>query len=802
MIVCVELTARGNHHAPFNASFVQTVCAAFPAQEIEFHADASHLAQVREMIGRPPDNLRLLALALSDRWPEQPELVCLGRLWRDLRVIERLTRRRRREPLALVVSSASATAIIAARIVQTVFRWRRLRVQVPLHGQLGGINGWRPRNPLYRAIDLRSAIGRCHGPRLRYLVFEHGIKDALRRIFPATVRDVDVLPHPINGDEVGPVAVPEPGEPLRIAILGVATRAKGFDVYLDAAAALAREYPGRLEFHAIGRLHPELAGLDTSVLSGGIGFAELSREDFRQRLAQMHYVCLPFRPSYYEFSASGTLIDAIGFAKPLFAIADGILDGIFREAGDIGYACRDANGLINAFRDLARQPERFLARYHSQVEALRRLRLARLPQNLARDYRASLPHFPEEAAGRRSNAERRADGRPLRIAVACSGLGHIPRGVEAWASDLAAGLHRQGAHVTLFQAGARDNEWTRSVWCLRRTGRVARLLGPVFRHLGAWRYGLGNDYEVEQASFALALWPKIHADFDVLHVQDSTIGLIFECLHRNGWSRPRVVLANGTEAPPMILRRFSAIQHLTPAASADWVTCRPPGQRVYTIPNFIDTERFCPGDRRAARDALGLPADSLVVLCCSALRKTHKRIDYLIREFAQFLGRYDAPALLLIAGANDSETPGLMRLGKQLLGDNVRFLVDCPRPLMPELYRAADLFALASLHELFGIVLLEAMASGLPVACHDAPVFRHVVGPAGRFGDLARDGALCGMLGELAAPAGRAALAAQARPHVEACFSAPIVVRQAGAMYRDLCGPHPATRALGGIQHA
>jgi hypothetical protein len=45
-------------------------------------------------------------------------------------------------------------------------------------------------------------------------------------------------------------------------------------------------------------------------------------------------------------------------------------------------------------------------------------------------------------------------------------------------------------------------------------------------------------------------------------------------------------------------------------------------------------------------------------------------------------------------------------------------------------------------------------------------------------------------------------LAARARSHVEACFSAPIVVRQANAMYRDLCSVHPAMRPLGGIQPA
>jgi hypothetical protein len=58
--------------------------------------------------------------------------------------------------------------------------------------------------------------------------------------------------------------------------------------------------------------------------------------------------------------------------------------------------------------------------------------------------------------------------RQPRIAVACSGLGHVHRGIEAWAADLGQALRRAGADVTLF-AGARF-EGATALPCLRRTG--------------------------------------------------------------------------------------------------------------------------------------------------------------------------------------------------------------------------------------------------------------------------------------------------------------------------------------------
>ena len=45
--------------------------------------------------------------------------------------------------------------------------------------------------------------------------------------------------------------------------------------------------------------------------------------------------------------------------------------------------------------------------------------------------------------------------RPLTITVASSGLGHIARGIEAWASDLAAALDARGVPVTLCKGGGR-----------------------------------------------------------------------------------------------------------------------------------------------------------------------------------------------------------------------------------------------------------------------------------------------------------------------------------------------------------
>ena len=377
-----------------------------------------------------------------------------------------------------------------------------------------------------------------------------------------------------------------------------------------------------------------------------------------------------------------------------------------------------------------------------------------------------------------------------RIAVACSGLGHVHRGIEAWAADLGQALRRAGADVTLF-AGARF-EGATALPCLRRTGRITNSIASVTHHLGGWRYGMSNAGEVEQTSFAFALWRHVRRDFDVVHVQDPAIARWLEVAHRRGLSRPRVIYANGTgEAAPTV-RRFAYLQQLTPQAQQEWESEKPAGQLVFMIPNFIDTTRFVPGDAAAARAALGLPPNALIVLCCAAIRRYHKRIDYLLTEFAAAAAGAGREMILVVAGGHETDSDELIAMGRQLLGDRVRFLTNLPRDVMPTVYQAADLFVLTSLFEMFGIVLIEAMATGLPLICHDTPAFRYVAGPAAIYADLRPAGALAGALHSALADGRLAALAQAARPHVLEHFAEPIVISQIIAMYQAVLADREA----------
>ncbi|CAN5488662.1 hypothetical protein BH18ACT1_BH18ACT1_00100 [soil metagenome] len=140
---------------------------------------------------------------------------------------------------------------------------------------------------------------------------------------------------------------------------------------------------------------------------------------------------------------------------------------------------------------------------------------------------------------------------------------------------------------------------------------------------------------------------------------------------------------------------------------------------VHVIPPGVELDQFRPGDRDAARRALGLDADTWVGL---SVRRLVPRmgLETLLEAWAK-AGEDGPPALLLIAGDGPSR-PGLEARARALgLADAVRFLGRVSDEALRQCYRAADVALVPTVAlEGFGLVVLEALACGTPVVATDA----------------------------------------------------------------------------------
>lgn len=378
----------------------------------------------------------------------------------------------------------------------------------------------------------------------------------------------------------------------------------------------------------------------------------------------------------------------------------------------------------------------------------------------------------------------------LRIAIAASGLSHIFRGVESWADDLGKALRQHGVDAVTFQGSGPAGPGVVTLHCWKRTDSRTAWVHRVLRRIGAWRLHLGSLYDIEQTTFALSLWLRTRRCFDIIHVQDPVVALWLDRLHRWRLSRPRVVLAHGTDEDSELLKQYSNLQLLAPPYVAEWEACRPPSQAVFAIPNPVDVSRFVPPEdlaaKRAAREACGLPKNTLLILSVAALRITHKRLDYLMQEFDSFRRTYAGSSTLVIAGGLDAETSKVLQVAEDLHEADIRILQNVPRAHVATLLQAADIFTLASLHEMLGTALLEALAAGLPIACNRTPVFEYAIGSAGYPTDIRQDGALAAQFSLLSDPSTRTRLGKVARHRAETVFSTDAVVKKTLAMYSEI----------------
>lgn len=175
-----------------------------------------------------------------------------------------------------------------------------------------------------------------------------------------------------------------------------------------------------------------------------------------------------------------------------------------------------------------------------------------------------------------------------------------------------------------------------------------------------------------------------------------------------------------------------ALLGVSNAVCDDMRACLPgwPTERIETLYNRIDVAAVQAEQvpREAARDFLGLPQEAWVVGNVGRLHPDKDQAT-LIRGFARALPQLPAGSLLAIMGSGRLES-SLKALATELgVAEQVRFLGQVAQGR--RYFKAFDVFALTSDHEPFGMVLLEAMAAGVPVVCSDCGGGREVVEGSG-----------------------------------------------------------------------
>ncbi len=380
MIVVAELGFNDGGHVPFNAGFLAVIRNAFPQEQVSFFGGSGQIVELKAQSGK--------MLAEFIEWQEMSlvprDVSYFSRLIGEIHILKLLFQKFSEGGTGiLLLTSVRPATLLALKLVKC-FQSKDVNVQIVLHGQLSGVVGRRYRHPIRRFQEMRTALTIFGNNQLQYLVLENNLRDVLLQHLPFLSGIVEVLYHPLPPNEAVSITN-HLSTPIRFGFLGLANEAKGFPVFVQLAEQINEKYRERTEFHAIGRRSSEgNPTLRTNNLITKPGVERLSRADYIQGVAQLHFIVLPFQVSQYELNSSGTLLDAMAWGKPLIARKISMFENLFAKHGDIGYLFSTDEELRDIVEDIVKSDDK--ARYDEQVRNIEKMRCSRSPEILAATY--------------------------------------------------------------------------------------------------------------------------------------------------------------------------------------------------------------------------------------------------------------------------------------------------------------------------------------------------------------------------------------------------------------------------------
>jgi glycosyltransferase involved in cell wall biosynthesis len=214
-----------------------------------------------------------------------------------------------------------------------------------------------------------------------------------------------------------------------------------------------------------------------------------------------------------------------------------------------------------------------------------------------------------------------------------------------------------------------------------------------------------------------------------------------------------------------------------------------PGNKIVAVLNGVDTDRFAPGSRAAARRKIGLPETALVLGIVGRFGP-FKQHGLLIEAFNRMAVRWRDVHLLMVGDGGTERDRVKAQVQASPAAARIHFAG--LQQDLPPFYQAMDLLSVPSYNEGMSNAVLEAMACGVPALTHALPGHTEVIrnGEDGCVADLASVEKLHGELEKLLAdPVRLAKMGQAARENVASRFSLKLMIRNYASWYRDLAGP-------------
>ncbi len=320
--------------------------------------------------------------------------------------------------------------------------------------------------------------------------------------------------------------------------------------------------------------------------------------------------------------------------------------------------------------------------------------------------------------------------RPLHIAILTHSTN--PRGGVVHALELGEALTRLGHEATVFAPDPSGAGFFRPTLCATK-GIAAAPVGNAVRAM----------VETRVAEYVRYFEHAENRRFDVWHAQDGISANALTTLKErgliHGFARTvhHVDTFDDEELSTLQTRSITRADRLFVVSYLwqDWIGRTLGGDATF-VGNGVDTQRYSPradATDDELRERLGLPGDASIFLAVGGVEERKNTIR-IVQAFQSLHLQYPSARLVIAGGASildhgeyQARFVGVLKHCGASAGAVIR-TGPLRQKLMPALYRAATALVFPSVKEGFGLVVLEAMASGVPVIASRIAPFTEYLG--------------------------------------------------------------------------
>ena len=194
------------------------------------------------------------------------------------------------------------------------------------HANLNQIYSWQTKNPIRRFFQYKPSITRISKSKIKLICLESLVAKNLLAEIPNLINNIKIIPHPI--DELEKIQLAKKDK-LTIAFVGILSPEKRPELFEQLTQCVNNS---KYNFSVIGWAHkPESFNFKNCIHLPSKG--PLPQETMQKQLAESDFICMLHEPEHYKLSASGVLLDAIKYKKPILHLNSELVLEIEKTSG-------------------------------------------------------------------------------------------------------------------------------------------------------------------------------------------------------------------------------------------------------------------------------------------------------------------------------------------------------------------------------------------------------------------------------------------------------------------------------------